>query len=224
VLHFFIQAHVTGLCFASSADFSGQATNISDQDKIDPCKILKNYFVQKGFVTGVITIPELGIRVELKENQFYKKEDNVKDVYARINNIRTQFGLSNPYSDTTSGNGWCGVLYAECYEHKAFAYVVLIKDKLNDSSYLYTTAHENGHFLWYIGKQDKIYEKFANPEFVKSRTQTNGDFAVLCGWTAMKMAGFSLKECFILNFRNKAQEKNLERIKNLVEQYFPDEN
>ena len=220
VCHFFIQANVMGPGFASSADFSGQAAKISDQDKIDPCKILTSYFVQKGFVTGVISIPELGIRVKLKETQFYKKVENVKDVYARINEVRNQFGLSNPYSDIASGNGWCGVLYAECYEHKASAYVVLIKDKLNNSSYLYTTAHENGHFLWYIGQQEKVYEKFINPDYIRSCTHNNSDFAVLCGWTAMKMAGYSLKDCYIIKIGDKAEGKNIERIKILVDTYF----
>jgi hypothetical protein len=217
---FLIQAHGMEIGFAFSAEFCGQVKNISAQDKIDPCNILTSFFTQKGFVTGVISIPELGIRVKLKENQFYKKEDNVTDVYARINEIRNQFGLSNPYSDIASGNGWCGVLYAECYEHKAFAYVVLIKDRLNDSSYLYTTAHENGHFLWYIGQQEKVYEKFTNSDHIKSCTQNNSDFAVLCGWTAMKMAGYSLKDCYILKIGNKAEGNNIERIKNLVDRYF----
>lgn len=220
----FIQSHLIGLWPSSASVFSGPVKHISGQDKIDPSKILKSYFTNKGYITGTIKIPELGILVKLRENQFYKKEENVKDVYARINEIRNQFGLSAPHSDASRGNGWCGVLYAECCEQKAFAYVVLIKEKLNDASRIYTLAHENGHFLWYIDNQEKIYRKFTDPELVKSGTQTNGDFAVLCGWAAMKTAGYSLKECFILNIRDKVQEKNIERIKNLVDQYFHDEN
>lgn len=219
-----IQSNLTDLWSFSSSVFSCPAIDNFAQDMIDPLKILKNYFTNNGYKTGTIKIPELGILVELKKSQFYRKEDDVKDVYSRINEIRTHFGLQGPHSDDSNGNGWCGVLRAHCFEQKAFAYVVLVKKDLNDASWIYTTGHENGHFLWYINSQESIYNKFTNPEFVKSRVQTNGDFAVLCGWIALKMDDYSLDECFIINSRDKAQEKNVERIKNLVREYFPDKN
>jgi len=220
----FIPSFLPGFWLSSPDGSLGLTEIVHGQDKIDPVQILTTFFLNKGYVTGTVSIPELGIFVKLDENQFYKKEEQVRDVYARINEIRSQLGLSEPYSDASRGNGWCGVLYAECCEQKAFAYVVLIKEKLNGASQIYTTAHENGHFLWYLGHQEKIYKKFTNPEFIKLHTHTNGDFAVLCGWTAMKLAGYSLKECFILNIRDREQEKNIERIKNLVEQYFDHKN
>jgi len=219
-----IQSNLTDLRSFPSSKFSCPAIGNYAQDMIDPLKILKNYFTNNGYKTGTIKIPELGILVELKKSQFYRKEDDVKDVYSRINEIRMHFGLQGPHSDDSNGNGWCGVLSADCYEQKAFAYVVLVKKDLNDASRIYTTGHENGHFLWHINSQELIYNKFTNPEFVKSRAQTNGDFAVLCGWIALKMDDYSLDECFIINSRDKTQEKNVERIKNLVREYFPDKN
>lgn len=219
-----IQSNLIDLWSFSSSKFSCPAIGNYAQDMVDPFKILKRYFTDKGYETGTIEIPELGILVELKKNQFYRKENNVKDVYARINEIRSQFGLQGPHSDDSNGNGWCGVLSADCCEQKAFAYVVLVKRDLNDASRIYTAAHENGHFLWYTNSQELIYKNFTNPEFVKSRVQTNGDFAVLCGWIALKIDDYSLDECFIINNRDKAQEKNIERIKNIVREYFPDKN
>ena len=178
----------------------------------------------KGYKTGTIKITELGVIVELKKNQFYRKEDHVKDVYHRINEIRSQFGLKGNHYDDSNGNGWCGVLSADCSDQKAFAYIVLVKKDLNDASRLYTTAHENGHFLWYTKTQDLIYKKSTDPAYVKSCVQTNGDFAVLCGWIALKMADYSLEECIIINSRDKEQEKKIERLKNLVIEYFPGKN
>jgi hypothetical protein len=194
------------------------------QDVINPCKILKSYFTDRGYDTGIIKIPELGVLVKLKKNQFYRKENNVKDVYARINEIRSQFGLQGSYFDDSNGNGWCGVLSANCSEQKAFAYIVLVKKDLNDASRIYTTAHEHGHFIWYTKNQELIYIKSTNPELVKSCVKTDRDFAVLCGWIALKMEGYSLEECVIINSRDKEQEKKVERIKNLVIEYFPDIN
>jgi len=194
------------------------------QEKVAPIKILENYFFSKGFITGKIKIPELAVEVVLEENQFYKKENNVVDVFERINEIRRQFGLPVPYPDYALGYGWCGVLNAECSRKKAFGYIILIKENLNDASRIYTTAHENGHFLWYIGKQELIYKKFKKPDFVKSHINTNGDFAVLCGWVGMKMAAYYLNDCFIINSKNPELEKKIERIKNIVRDYLQDKN
>jgi hypothetical protein len=219
-----IQANLTDLYPSPVSVSLSPAIGHYIQDMIDPFKILNSYFTDKGYKTGTIRIPELGILVKLKRNQFYRKEDRVQDIYDRINEIRGQFGLQGGHSDDSNGNGWCGVLSANCGEQKAFAYVVLIKRDLNDASRVYTTAHENGHFLWYTNTQELIYKKFTNPEFVKSCVQTDGDFAVLCGWLALKMEDYSLEDCIIINSRNEEQGKKVEQIKNLVIEYFPDKN
>jgi hypothetical protein len=182
----------------------------------EPIKILKNYFEKKGFKTGKIEIPGLGVDVVLKENQFYKKEGCAADVYARINEIRSDFGLSVPYPDFARGYGWCGVLYAEYSGKKAYGYVVLIKKNLNTATRIYTHAHENGHFLWYVGEQEKIYQKFRQPGYVKLVIRTNSQFAELCGWIGLKRAGYNLDTCSIQYRKNSTKEKDVEKIKNLV--------
>ncbi|MGD8537711.1 MAG: hypothetical protein PVI66_03215 [Candidatus Aminicenantes bacterium] len=126
--------------------------------------------------------------------------------------------------DDSNGNGWCGVLSANCCEQKAFAFIVLVKKDLNDASRIYTTAHENGHFLWYTNTQELIYKKSTNPEFVKSCIQTDGDFAVLCGWIALKIEDYSLEDCIIINSKDKEKGEKIEQIKNLVIKYFPGKN
>ena len=186
----------------------------------EPIKILKNYFEKKGFKTGKIEILELDVEVVLKENQFYKKEGYLADVYARINEIRREFGLSVPYPDFARGYGWCGVLYAEHAGKKAYGYVVLVKENLNDASRIYTHAHENGHFLWYIGEQEKIYQKFRQPDYVKLLIQTNSHFAELCGWIGLKLAGYNLDNCSIQYRKNSKKEKDVEQIKNLLRNYL----
>lgn len=212
--------------------FSGKALSKIDescyyspdmiQDKAEAQKLFKTYFESKGFKTGKIQIPELKVEVMLEENQFFKKEENITDVYERINEIRKEFGLPTPYHDYAQGYGWCGVLEANCSREKAYGYIVLIDKNLNDASMIYTRAHENGHFLWYIGKQEIIYQKFKNPDFIKSQIHTEEDFGNLCGWIALRLAGYNLDECFIINTENPHTEIRLVRLRNLVRNYLLD--
>lgn len=194
------------------------------QAKVKPGKILENYFTSRGFIKGHIEIPELGVEVTLQPNQFYKKEENVGDVLGRINEIRREFGLVISLPDAMEACGWCGKISADCSEEKAFGYVVLIKAGLNDSSHTYTTGHENGHFLWYIAQQKLIYQKFKNPEMVKSGIVDDSTFAALCGWIAIKKAGYNLDDCFIINSKNPEEERKSDGIKNLVRDYLQDKN
>jgi len=94
--------------------------------------------------------------------------------------------------------------------------------RLNDSSKIYTAGHENGHFLWFIAKQELNYKKFKNPNIVKSRINDNSSFAILCGWIAIKKAGYNLDDCFIINIKNPEAEKKSDLIKNLVRDYLQD--
>jgi hypothetical protein len=202
--------------------FCDNPANIIIQDKGEAKKLFKYYFESKGFKSGKIKIPELNVEVMLEENQFYKKEEDVVDVYERINDIRKQFGLPTPYHDYARGYGWCGVLEAKCSKEKAYGYIVLINKNLNDASMTYTRAHENGHFLWYIGKQKIIYQKFKKPDFIKSNIHTEEDFGNLCGWVALKIAAYNLDECFIINTENPEAENSLIRLRNLVRNYLLD--
>jgi len=194
------------------------------QAKVAPEKLLESYFVSKGFITGNIKIPELDVELTLQKNQFYKKEKEVTDIFKRINEIRSQFGLSTPYPDYAKGYGWCGVLYAECSEKKGFGYIILVKKNLNEANKTHASGHEGGHFLWYIGKQELIYQKFKKSDFIESQIQKNEDFAILCGWIAMKKAGYFLNDCIIINSKNPEIEKKSDRIKNLVRDYLQDKN
>jgi hypothetical protein len=204
-------------CYVHSIDTFIQA-------KVSLKKILENYFTSKGFITGNIKIPELGVEIPLKKNQFYKKEEDVLDILKRINEIRSEFRLLIPVPDIIDPCGWCGEIVAKCSEEKAVGYIVLIKGNLNDASKICTTGHENGHFLWYIGKQELIYQKFKSPDLIKSRINDDSPFAILCGWIAMKKAGYYLNDCLIINSKNPETEKKSDFIKNLVRDYLKDKN
>ncbi|MBN2244828.1 MAG: hypothetical protein JW755_03180 [Candidatus Aminicenantes bacterium] len=195
-------------------------SNISIQERIDAKGLIRSYFESKGFETGRIKIPELNVEILLKEDQFYKLEDDIVDVYQRINEIRGQFGLPVPYNDHVQGYGWCGVFEAECSKEKAFGYVILVNESLNEASMIYTRAHENGHFLRYIDKQDLIYQKFKNSNHIKNRIHTDEDFSDLCGWIALKKAGYDLNDCFVINIDNPEEETRLARLRNLVRNYL----
>jgi len=196
--------------------------DISSQEKVDSKRLIKFYFESKGFKTGIIKIPELSVEIRLNDNQFYKLEENVIDVYERINVIRSQFGLAVPYNEHVKGYGWCGVFEAECSQEKAYGYVILVDKNLNDASMIYTRAHENGHFLKYIDKQEIIYQKFKNSNRIKNKIRTDEDFSDLCGWIALKKAGYDLNDCFVINIENPKEETRLARLRNLVRNYLLD--
>lgn len=190
------------------------------QEKVDAKRLIKFYFESEGFKTGIIKIPGLNIEIKLKDNQFYKLEENVIDVYERINEIRSQFGLSVPYNDRVQGYGWCGVFEAECSKEKAYGYVILIDKSLNEASMIYTLAHENGHFLRYIDKQEIIFHKFKTSNHIQNSIHTDEDFCDLCGWIALKKAGYDLNDCFVINLDNPEEETRLARLRNLVRNYL----
>jgi len=219
-----LQVSLIGIIAAHIPEFYIHTTDTYIKAKIAPKKILENYFINKGFITGNIKIPELDVEVELKKNQFYKKEENVADVLRRINEIRNEFRMEIPVPNIIEACGWCGEITSKYSEEKAFGYFVLIKRNLNNASKTYTTGHENGHFLWYIGKQELIYQKFKNPDLIKSRINGDSPFAILCGWIAMKKTGYYLNDCLIINSKNPEAEKKSDLIRNLVRDYFKDKN
>ena len=54
---------------------------------------MKQYFKTKGFRSGNITIPELQLDIQLEDHQFFKKEEEIEDIYDRLTEIRKEFGL-----------------------------------------------------------------------------------------------------------------------------------
>ncbi|MCD6517612.1 MAG: hypothetical protein J7L72_09415 [Candidatus Aminicenantes bacterium] len=190
------------------------------QNKVSAREMFNTYFTQKGFVTGKIGIPELKTEVVLKENRFFRKEENVEDVCERITEIREEFGLPNPDSECVLGYGWCGFLHADYGEEKAYGYIVLIKKGLNDVSRVYTVGHECGHFLWYISQQEMIYQKFKKPDLVRAQISSNCDFAVLCGWAAVEIAGYNLSDCIIIDIENPEKQERADYLKKLVKEHL----
>lgn len=204
----------------NSSDSPDKNSDIRIQNKISPERVFRSYFINKGFINGKIEIPELEVEVTLKENQFLKKEENVVDVCGRIKTIRKQFGLPDQESDCVQGYGWCGFLNAECLGKVAYGYIILIRKNLNEVSRVYTVGHESGHFMWYINQQEVIYQKFKDPNLVRTQIHSNCDFAVLCGWVAVKVAGYNLNDCLIINIHNPEREKRSDCLKNLVRDYL----
>jgi hypothetical protein len=195
-------------------------SHIEIQNKVSARKIFQSYFLSKGFVNGTIKIPELRVEITLKENQFLKKEENAVDVCERIKVLRNHFGLPAQDSDCVLGYGWCGFLSAESSGETAYGYIILIRKDLNEVSRIYTVGHESGHFLWYVGKQELIFQKFKKPDLVRAQVHSNCDFAVLCGWLAVKMAGYNLNDCLIININNPEVQKRSDYLKNLVNNQF----
>jgi hypothetical protein len=181
---------------------------------------LKEFFLSKGFISGKIAIPELRLDVKLGDNQFFKKEEQIEDIFDRLTEIRKEFGLDTPETHKIRGTGFCGVLKAECSGMEAEAHFILIKRGLNPESRLYTLGHEYGHFLWHLKRPELIYGRFNNPELIKSIINSNTKFAILCGWVALKIAGLPLPQSVIKFSPDSETRKLSAEIKELVDLYY----
>lgn len=65
-----------------------------------------------------------------------------------------------------------------------------------------------------------IYQKFKNPDLVKTQVLSDCDFAVLCGWAAVKIAGFNLDDCLIINIHDPEREERSDHLKNIVQAHL----
>jgi hypothetical protein len=74
--------------------------------------------------------------------------------------------------------------------------------------------------LWYLDRQELIYARFGNPEFIKSTVNSNTEFAILCGWTALKIAGLPLPQSVIKFSPDRETKKLSAEIKELVNLYY----
>lgn len=191
-----------------------------DQETVSASQVLKQYFKTKGFRSGKITIPELRLDIQLEDHQFFKKEEEIKDIYDRLTEIRKEFGLGALETQKVRSTGFCGVLRAECSGKDAQAYFILIKRDLNPESRIYTLGHEYGHFLWYLGQQELIYSQFNEPEMIRSIINSNKEFAILCSWVALKIAGISLSHSVIKFSPNRETREQSSQIKELVDLYY----
>jgi hypothetical protein len=188
----------------------------SVQEQKTPQQVLASYFKSKGFISGKVHIHELGFDVNLKCSQFFRLEIDVEDVYSRINELRQIFELPGPYRDIARGRGWCGIVSAEHKTEKAYGYVVLIKKGLNPMTERYTLGHEYGHFIWYTGHKEMVFNNFKNPERVSALIQSNHDFAVLCGWISLLNAGFDLEKSVVVTRQKLVDKRKTEEIKKLI--------
>lgn len=196
------------------------ATLDVNQEEISTYQILQQYFKDRGFRSGNIKIPELQINIQLADHQFFKMEMDIPNVYERVVEIRKEFGLSAHDTAKIRSQGFCGVLKAECRGKKAQAYFILIKHNLNPESRVHTLGHEYGHLLWYLGHQELIYSQFRQPEMIKSTTNSNKEFAILCGWTALKITGISLSRSVIKFSPDRETRERSAQIKELVSLHY----
>jgi hypothetical protein len=196
------------------------ATLDVNQEEISTYQILQQYFKDRGFRSGNIKIPELQINIQLADHQFFKKEEEIEDIYDRLTEIRKEFRLEAPETQKVRSTGFCGVLRAECSGKDAQAYFILIKRDLNPESRIYTLGHEYGHFLWYLGQQELIYSRFNEPEMIKSTINSNKEFAILCSWTALKIAGVSLSRSVIKFSPDRETRERSAQIKELVNLHY----
>ena len=166
-----------------------------------PQAVLARVFRQEGFTTGRIFIPDLDIEVHLAANQFYRQETKVANVFARVNQLKARFGEpSLPYSQAAEHQyGWCGMIELEAESCQAQGFIVLVERNLNPPTRRYTIAHEHGHFLWFLGRQELVYRQFSDPENIARRIDDEEAFAALCGWISLRRAGYELED---LSFRD----------------------
>ena len=201
----------------SSTSSAGQNPN---QERISIFQVLRQYFETRNYNSGTVLIPELDTSIDLAAHQFFNKEEDLENIYDRLVEIRTEFGLNTLEANKVRGTGFCGLLKAECAGMEAAAYFILIRRGLNPESRIYTLGHEYGHFLWYLEHQELIFSRFDEPELIRSAVADSDDFAVLCGWAALKMSGRSLSQSVIKLSPNRKTMEHTSEIKRLVDLHF----
>lgn len=142
----------------------------------------------RGFKTGTISIPELKIDVALPPDNYYRIE-YVKDTANRSKEIANKYGIDCNYKSESYLNGEY-IRIQKNNSNKETTHFILIDKDANIETRINGICHEHGHLIWSLDQQDLIYTKFTSPDYVKSYISDGEDFALLCGWLGLKMAGY----------------------------------
>ena len=174
-----------------------------------PQTALARVFLQEGFTTGLIFISDLDVEVRLAANQFYRQEAKVANVFARVNQLKTRFGeVPLPYSQAAEHQyGWCGMIELESGGRQAQGFILLVERHLNPPTRRYTIAHEHGHFLWFLGRQELVYRQFSDPGNIARRIDDEEAFAALCGWISLRRAGYELEDFSFRDYDPEGRQK-----------------
>ncbi len=153
------------------------------------------------FRGGAVSIPELDVNILLPENDFYRVE-YVADVSKRALDIVSQNAIissGGPYK-----NIYGMYLGIATGSPGSIGHYLLVDDDLNTETDINIRCHENGHFIWDLNQQNLIYQKFKRSSYVESQVHDTEDFAILCGWVGLRLAGYDLAKA-----RGYAHHKNV---------------
>ncbi len=146
----------------------------------------------EGFSGGKVTIPELDIEVMLRPNEFYKKEV-VPNVFARKKEIIGYLEGDTSRLEYVGEDGAHIKLEGNFFGKRGLGHLVLINERLDEINKIHVSGHENGHFLCDSNNQELIYQKYKeNRDLITENVHNDEDFAILCGFTALKLANYNL--------------------------------
>ncbi|MFH1440228.1 MAG: hypothetical protein ABIG89_06670 [Candidatus Woesearchaeota archaeon] len=150
---------------------------------------LEEMLTKDDFSNGELYFSDLDVRIEAEPERYYK-EMHVKDIRKAEKEFRLKYFRKN-YTGTANPFGWHAIVYNSISKVSGHLTVVEANlDELNDTLML---SHERGHFIWKIGKQYQIYQKFKDPKAIESEIHYEEDFAYLCGFLGYMKAGYDLK-------------------------------
>jgi len=168
-------------------------------------------------------LPEIDISVLLNQKDDYSLE-YVADIEARHTAIYNEHGFDYTQKDKGARLGKVIGRYMRLGLGDSIKHFILIDRNLKPSKIVDTICHEYGHFIWAISQQDLIYNKLNNPDLVKSKIKDTHDFAFLCGYLGLSMAGHDLNNFkYDVVDKNQIDKRELQK-QSVLEHYLPASN
>ena len=149
-----------------------------------------NNFKRK-FNKNLLYLPELEVIVSLPLGSNCHI-GFVGDVEESSRSIYKQYGANYPPETKTESESRCIGTYLrfKSEEIKLDDYFILIDEKLDLAQKINSLCHQYGHLIWDLDQQDSIYRKLEDSELIRSKVNNGDDFAILCGYLGLRMAGY----------------------------------
>ncbi len=176
---------------------------------------LRDKLSEEGYKSGVCNLEGLDIELNLRNDKFYniKTVDNIGDA---VKQLSSKYGVSCLQSPAENDSGWMSVIK----KGQNMVYTILIDSGLSHSDYVATLGYEEGRLLSMLipNKKELAYNKFDNPDLIKSQVKDNEDFYLLCRGIALVNAEIDPK--FVVVPGSNATKEKSNRMIDLVAVHY----
>ncbi len=132
-----------------------------------------------GFVSGEIHLPNVDLTVKIPNDWFILYEWTDKHIAERYTELANTYGYEPNEAELQNAFGAVSTEIASCENYEFVLGFVIMQDLKYSKNNTFLGAHEEAHLLWELGEQDKIFNRFENPQYVKSKVKETEIFAHL---------------------------------------------